>query len=35
MHSLFMTTVEVFIVELLGGGPAVRSAFAVADPVPG
>jgi hypothetical protein len=30
-----MTAVEVFIVELTGGGPVVHSAIAVADPVPG
>jgi hypothetical protein len=35
MRSPRVTAVEAFTLEPLGGDPTVRSAVAVADPVPG
>ena len=35
MHSPHLTVVEAFMREPPGGDPTVRSAIALADPVPG
>jgi hypothetical protein len=35
MRSSFLTAVKAFMLEPLGRDPTVRSAIAVADPVPG